>query len=409
VVSYRGGMIDEAKIAQRFAALGPELNERQRRIWAAAEALSYGPGGIAAVARVAGISRDTVERGIKDVRDGVRLEPGQVRRRGAGRPKLTDIDPTLLEDLEALVDPDTRGDPMSPLRWTTKSLMKIAGALVGMGHEVSDSTAGKLLKGLGFRLHANVKTREGSDHPDRDAQFSQINETARAALLAGQPVISVDAKKRELVGDFKAVGREYEPTGKPVEVRTHDFKDKDLGHAIPYGIYDIAADEGMVSVGVTNDTSQFAVASIRAWWQHLGAQRYPDAKTLTITADGGGSNSSRTRLWKTELQRLADEIGLAIRVCHFPPGTSKWNKVEHRMFSFVSINWRGKPLESLQVIVDLIASTTTTSGLKVYARLDPGEYEKGIKVTDAELAAVNIARHDFHPDWNYTIHPHLPH
>ena len=409
MVSYRGGMIDEAKIAQRFAALGPELNERQRRIWAAAEALSYGPGGIAAVARVAGISRDTVERGIKDVRDGVRLEPGQVRRRGAGRPKLTDIDPTLLEDLEALVDPDTRGDPMSPLRWTTKSLMKIAGALVGMGHEVSDSTAGKLLKGLGFRLHANVKTREGSDHPDRDAQFSQINETARAALLAGQPVISVDAKKRELVGDFKAVGREYEPTGKPVEVRTHDFKDKDLGHAIPYGIYDIAADEGMVSVGVTNDTSQFAVASIRAWWQHLGAQRYPDAKTLTITADGGGSNSSRTRLWKTELQRLADEIGLAIRVCHFPPGTSKWNKVEHRMFSFVSINWRGKPLESLQVIVDLIASTTTTSGLKVYARLDPGEYEKGIKVTDAELAAVNIARHDFHPDWNYTIHPHLPH
>ena len=409
MVSYREGMIDEAKIAQRFAALGPELNERQRRIWAAAEALSHGPGGIAAVARVAGISRDTVERGIKDVRDGVRLEPGQVRRRGAGRPKLTDIDPTLLEDLEALVDPDTRGDPMSPLRWTTKSLMKIAGALVGMGHEVSDSTAGKLLKGLGFRLHANVKTREGSDHPDRDAQFSQINETARAALLAGQPVISVDTKKRELVGDFKAVGREYEPTGKPVEVRTHDFKDKDLGHAIPYGIYDIAADEGMVSVGVTNDTSQFAVASIRAWWQHLGAQRYPDAKTLTITADGGGSNSSRTRLWKTELQRLADEIGLAIRVCHFPPGTSKWNKVEHRMFSFVSINWRGKPLESLQVIVDLIASTTTTSGLKVYARLDPGEYEKGIKVTDAELAAVNITRHDFHPDWNYTIHPHLPH
>jgi transposase len=409
VVSYRGGMIDEAKIAQRFAALGPELNERQRRIWAAAEALSHGPGGIAAVARVAGISRDTVERGIKDVRDGVRLEPGQVRRRGAGRPKLTDIDPTLLEDLEALVDPDTRGDPMSPLRWTTKSLMKIADALVGMGHEVSDRTAGKLLKGLGFRLHANVKTREGSDHPDRDAQFSQINETARAALLAGQPVISVDTKKRELVGDFKAVGREYEPTGKPVEVRTHDFKDKDLGHAIPYGVYDIAADEGMVSVGVTKDTSQFAVASIRAWWQHLGAQRYPDAKTLTITADGGGSNSSRTRLWKTELQRLADEIGLAIRVCHFPPGTSKWNKVEHRMFSFVSINWRGKPLESLQVIVDLIASTTTTSGLKVYARLDPGEYEKGIKVTDGELAAVNITRHDFHPDWNYTIHPHLPH
>jgi transposase len=403
------GMVDEEKIAERFAALGPELNERQRRIWAAAEALSHGHGGIAAVARVAGISRDTIERGIKELRGGVRLQAGQVRRPGAGRPKLTDIDPTLLEDLEALVDPDTRGDPMSPLRWTTKSLMKIAGALVGMGHEVSDSTAGKLLKGLGYRLHANVKTREGSDHPDRDAQFSEINETARAALAAGQPVISVDTKKRELVGDFKAVGREYEPTGTPVEVRTHDFKDKQLGHAIPYGVYDIAADEGMVSVGVTKDTSQFAVASILAWWQHLGAQRYPDATCLTITADGGGSNSSRTRLWKTELQRLADEIGLAIRVCHFPPGTSKWNKIEHRMFSFVSINWRGKPLESLQVIIDLIASTTTTSGLKVYARLDPGEYEKGIKVTDAELGAVNITRHDFHPDWNYTIHPQPPH
>jgi transposase len=293
--------------------LGPELNERQRRIWAAAEALSHGHGGIAAVARVAGISRDTIERGIKELRSGVRLQAGQVRRPGAGRPKLTDVDLTLLEDLQALVDPDTRGDPMSPLRWTTKSLMKLAGALAQTGHEVSDSTVGKLLKGLGFRLHANVKTREGSDHPDRDAQFREINETTRAALAAGQPVISVDTKKRELVGDFKAVGREYEPTGKPVEVRTHDFKDKQLGHAIPYGVYDIAADEGMVSVGVTKDTSQFAVASILAWWQHLGAQRYPDATCLTITADGGGSNSSRTRLWKTELQRLADEIGLAIR------------------------------------------------------------------------------------------------
>ncbi|MCA1701381.1 MAG: ISAzo13 family transposase, partial [Actinobacteria bacterium] len=398
-------MIDEEKIAERFAALGPELNERQRRIWAAAEALSHGLGGIAAVARVAGISRDTIERGIKEVVSGERLAAGQVRRAGAGRPKLTDSDPTLLEDLQALVDPDTRGDPMSPLRWTTKSLVKIAGALVGMGHEVSDSTAGKLLKGLGYRLHANVKTREGSDHPDRDAQFREINETARAALEAGQPVISVDTKKRELVGDFKAVGREYEPTGKPVEVRTHDFKDKELGHAIPYGVYDVAADEGMVSVGITKDTCQFAVASIRAWWEHLGKARYPDATHLTITADGGGSNSSRARLWKIELQGLADALGIAIRVCHFPPGTSKWNKIEHRMFSFVSINWRGKPLESLQVIIDLISSTTTTSGLKVYARLDPGEYEKGIKVSDAQLAAVNITRHDFHPDWNYTIHP----
>ena len=401
-------MIDESKIAERFEGLGPELNERQRRIWAATEARSLGRGGIAAVARATGISEDTVGRGIKELRAGVRLEPGQVRRRGAGRPALTVSDPTLLGDLERLVDPDTRGDPCSPLRWTSKSLVKLAGALVDGGHRVSDRTAGKLLKGLGFRLHANQKTREGKDHPDRDAQFRYINETARAALSAGEPVISVDAKKRELVGDFKAVGREYEPTGRPVEVRCHDFKDKQLGHAIPYGVYDMNANEGMISVGITRDTAQFAVNSIRAWWQHLGSQRYPDATCLTITADGGGSNSSRTRLWKTELQRLADELGLSIRVRHFPPGTSKWNKIEHRMFSYVSLNWRGKPLESLQLIIDLIGSTTTSTGLKVYARLDPGEYVKGIEVTDAQFAAVNIVRDDFHPDWNYTINPAQP-
>lgn len=279
--------------------------------------------------------------------------------------------------------------------------------MVDAGHQVSDRTVGKLLKGLGFRLHANQKTREGTDHPDRDAQFRHVNETVKTALEAGEPTISVDTKKRELIGDFKAVGREYEPTGRPVQVRCHDFKDKDLGHAIPYGVYDVKANEGMVSVGVTNDTSAFAVNSIRAWWEHLGAQRYPDATCLTITADGGGSNSSRTRLWKTELQRLADELGLSIRVCHFPPGTSKWNKIEHRMFSFVSLNWRGKPLQSLQVIIDLIGSTTTSTGLKVYARVDPGEYVKGIKVTDAELATVNIVRDGFHPDWNYEIKPKL--
>jgi len=398
-------MIDESKIAERFAGLGPELNERQRRLWAATEARACGRGGIAAVSRATGISEDTVGRGIKELRSGVRLEPGQVRRRGAGRPALTASDPTLLEDLERLVDPDTRGDPESPLRWSSKSLGKLAGALLDAGHEVSDRTVGKLLRGLGFRLHANQKTREGASHPDRDAQFRHINETVRTALEAGEPTISVDTKKRELVGDFKAVGREYEPTGRPVEVRTHDFKDTDLGHAIPYGVYDVKANEGMVSVGVTNDTSTFAVNSIRAWWQHLGAQRYPEATRLTITADGGGSNSSRTRLWKVELQRLADELGMAIRVCHFPPGTSKWNKIEHRMFSFVSLNWRGKPLESLQVIIDLISATTTSTGLKVYARLDPGEYVKGIKVTDAELADVNIVRDEFHPDWNYEIQP----
>jgi hypothetical protein len=405
VVAYRGGMIDESRIAERYRGLGPELNERQRRLWAASEARSYGRGGIAAVVRATGISKNTVVRGIAELEAGTRLEPGRVRRAGAGRPRLTDSDPTLVKDLERLVDPDTRGDPESPLRWCSKSLGKIAGALVAAGHQVSDRSVGTLLRGLGFRLHANQKTREGKDHPDRDAQFRHINETTRAALAAGEPVISVDAKKRELVGDFKAVGREYEPTGRPVEVRCHDFKDKDLGHAIPYGVLDLKANEGFVSVGVTNDTSAFAVNSIRAWWTDLGRQRYPNATVLTITADGGGSNSSRTRLWKTELQKLATELGIAIRVCHFPPGTSKWNKIEHRLFSYVSLNWRGRPLESLQVIIDLIAATTTSTGLKVYARLDPGEYEKGIKISDAELAAVNIVRDEFHPDWNYTIHP----
>ena len=377
VGAYREGMIDESKIAERYEGLGPELNERQRRLWAASEARSHGRGGIIAVSRATGISEDTVQRGIAELRDGTRLEAGRVRRPGAGRPRLTDSDPELLGALEALVDPDTRGDPCSPLRWSSKSLQKLASALQTAGHQVSDRTTGKLLRGLGFRLHANSKTREGKDHPDRDAQFRHLNETTRSALAADQPVISVDAKKRELVGDFKAVGREYEPTGRPVEVRTHDFKDKDLGHAIPYGVLDIKANEGMVSVGVTNDTSTFAVNSIRAWWKHLGQQRYPKATCLTITADGGGSNSSRTHLWKTELQKLANELAISIRVCHFPPGTSKWNKIEHRMFSYVSLNWRGRPLESLQVIIDLIGATTTSTGLKVTRAWTPATTRKG--------------------------------
>jgi hypothetical protein len=405
VVANRDGMIDEAVIAQRFADVGPEFNERQRRLWAAAEARALGYGGVAAVSRATGISQDTIGRGKRELQDGERLAGGRVRREGAGRPRLTDADPTVLSDLERLVDPDTRGDPCSPLVWSSKSLGKLAGALVAGGHQISDRSVGKLLRSRGFRLHANAKTREGNQHPDRDQQFRHINETARCALAAGEPVISIDAKKRELVGDFKAVGREYEPKGSPVEVRCHDFKDKELGHAIPYGVYDIHANEGYVSVGVSADTSAFAVASIRAWWQHLGKHRYPTASVLTITADGGGSNSSRTRLWKTELQKLATEIGIPIRVCHFPPGTSKWNKIEHRLFSYVSLNWRGRPLESLEVIIDLIGQTTTSTGLKVYARLDPESYEKGIKVTDAELAAVNIVRDEFHGDWNYTIHP----
>jgi hypothetical protein len=299
------------------------------------------------------------------------------------------------------VDPVTRGDPESPLRWTSKSGAKLAQALRELGHDVVDRTVLRLLKANGYSLQANKKTREGAQHPDRDAQFAHINQTVAAAVKAGQPVISVDTKKRELVGDFKAVGRELEPTGAPVEVRGHDFKDKELGHAIPYGIYDLTADEGWVSVGITRDTASFAVNAILDWWQHLGRERYPDATTLTITADCGGSNSNRTRLWRVELQRLADQTGLEITVCHFPPGTSKWNKIEHRMFSFVSLNWRGKPLESHEVIINLIAGTTTSTGLKIYAQLDERTYEKGVEVSDAQLAMVNITRHAFHGDWNY--------
>jgi hypothetical protein len=297
---------------------------------------------------------------------------------------------------------------MTRLRWTTKPTRNLAGELGRQGHQISHHSVGRLLAGpLEYSLQANAKTAEGKQHPDRDAQFGYINDRVTAALAAGEPVISVDAKKRELVGDFKAVGREFQPKGRPVEVRGHDFKDKQLGHAIPYGVYDLANDEGWVSVGITSDTAQFAVSTIISWWEHLGRQRYPNAETLTITADSGGSNNPRTRLWRYELQRLADTTGLRIRVCHFPPGTSKWNKIEHRMFSFVSLNWRGKPLESLEVIVNLIATTKTNTGLKIYARLDEDTYERGIEVTDDQLAAVNIIRHAFHGDWNYTVIPSL--
>jgi transposase len=344
-------------------------------------------------------------RGGRELESGERLEPGRVRRPGGGRKRLAEKDPTLLGDLERLVDDDSRGDPERPLRWTAKSVRKLAAALRESGHRVSFRTVARLLRGLGYSLQANAKTSEGRQHPDRDRQFEHINETVTAALAQGQPVISVDTKKKELVGDFKNAGREWRPKGEPVQVRTHDFKDKQLGKAIPYGIYDLAHDEGWVSVGIDHDTAQFAVASIQGWWEHLGRARFPEARTLTITADCGGSNGNRTRLWKTELQRLADHTGLQIRVCHFPPATSKWNKVEHRLFSFISQNWRGKPLLSRQVIIDLIASTTTRTGLKVYARLDERAYPDKIKVTDTELAAVHLEGHPFHPDWNYTIEP----
>jgi hypothetical protein len=402
-------VVDERAIAERYRLLSEQrvLDERGRRLWAAVEARSAGHGGIAAVVRATGISESTVLRGLADLDRGEVLEPGRIRRPGAGGVPILEREPELGDDLERLVDPVTRGDPESPLRWTSKSAAKLAEALRGMGHDVVDRTVLRLLKAKGYSLQANQKTREGASHPDRDAQFQHINDTVTAAIKAGEPVISVDTKKRELIGDFKAVGRELEPKGRPVEVRAHDFKDKQLGHAIPYGVYDLTADEGWVSVGITRDTAQFAVNTILSWWKHLGKARYPDAKTLTITADCGGSNSSRTRLWKLELQRLADQTGLRIIVCHFPPGTSKWNKIEHRMFSFMSLNARGKPLETREVIINLIAGTTTNTGLKIYAQLDEREYEKGITVPNDQFAAINITRHTFHGDWNYSITPSL--
>jgi len=399
-------VIDEVAIGERFRALAGELDERRRRLWAAAEARSVGRGGISAVARASGISEETIRRGVRELESGEHLAPGRVRRPGGGRKRLTHTDPTLLADLEGLVDPEGRGDPERPLRWTARSVRNLAGALRAMGHTVSFRTVARLLHELGYSLQANAKTREGTAHPDRDGQFRHINERVQAALVAGEPVISVDTKKKELVGDFKAVGRELAPKGSPVPVRVHDFRDPVLGKAIPYGIYDLGDDTGWVNVGIDHDTAQFAVASIRGWWEHLGRERYPEATSLTITADCGGSNGNRTRLWTTELQGLADESGLEIQVLHFPPGTSKWNRIEHRLFSFISMNWRGKPLVSRQVIINLIGATTTRSGLRVYARLDEREYPREVKVGDAQLAAVNLTGDDFHPEWNYAIKPH---
>ena len=400
-------MVDEAGIAERYRLLKEMgmLDERSQRLWAAIEARAAGRGGIAAVVRATDVSESTVRRGLDELDQRECLERGRVRRPGAGNKPIRDTNPTIELDLGRLLEDSTRGDPESPLRWTSKSTAKLAAGLVAFGHHVSEVTVQRVLKSMGFSLQANRKTREGEQHPDRDAQFRYISRTAKAALAAGQPVISVDSKKRELVGNFKAVGREWAPKGEPVEVSTHDFKDKELGHAIPHGIFDALANEGWVTVGIDHETSQFAVNSIGAWWEHLGRERYPNAKTLTITADCGGSNSNRTRLWKAELQKLANATGLEITICHFPPGTSKWNAIEHRLFSFIATNWRGKPLESLEVIVNLIAATTTNTGLKVYARLDTGSYPKGVEVSDEEFNAINIHRHDFHGDWNYTVKP----
>ena len=398
-------MVDESPIRERWLIVRDELDERGRRLWAAAEARSHGRGGIAAVVRATGISEATVRRGIAEVNSGQRAPEGRVRRPGAGRPSIEEREPGVREALLALLEGATRGDPESPLLWTSRSVAKLTAALGEQGFEVHESTTRRLLRGLGYSLQANRKTHEGADHPDRDGQFERIAKVSAAAVAAGEPLISVDTKKKELIGGYKNGGRELAPTGRPILVNTHDFIDKELGKAIPYGIYDVGRDEGWVSVGISGDTAQFAVAAIKAWWSNLGRKRYPTAKTLTVTADCGGSNSYRTRLWKTELQRLADHTGLKIRVMHYPPGTSKWNKIEHRLFSYISINWRAKPLVSRQTVIDLIASTTTRAGLKVYARLDPDTYATKIQVTDDQMRTVNIQTDEFHPEWNYTIVP----
>jgi transposase len=398
-------VIDERLIGERFRALAPELNERARRFWAASEARVLGRGGVAAVARASGISENTIRKGIREIDSGGRLEDGRVRRRGGGRKPIAENDPELVVALERLVSEDCRGDPMQVLLWTSKSVRILAAELREQGYEVHFTTVAALLRSLGYSLQSNRKTLEGAQHPDRDAQFRLINERVGAAIAASEPAISIDTKKKELVGEFKNAGREWRASGDPVKVSTHDFPSQAIGKAIPYGVYDIASNEGFVNVGITAETAQLAVASIQAWWQDLGSERYRTAQALQITADCGGGNGNRIRLWKTELQRLANETGLTVRVCHFPPGTSKWNKIEHRLFCHISQNWRGRPLISYQVIINSIAATTTSAGLRVSARLDERDYPKKVEVSDRDLAAVNLTADPFHPEWNYSISP----
>ncbi len=401
-------MVDHTAIRERYDVLSPHLDERGRRSFAAGEARAAGYGGIAAVCQATGIAASTIGRGLKELARGSDVAPHRVRRPGGGRKALVVKDATLLDDLLALVSPSERGDPMSPLRWTCKSLRRLAAELAARGHQISHTVVGELLKQQKFSLQANSKTREGDCHPDRDAQFAHINASVTQALNEQQPVISVDTKKKELVGDFKNAGREWRPQGAPEEVRVHDFLIKEFGRAVPYGIYDLAANAGWVSVGIDHDTAAFAVQTIRTWWRSVGAKRYPAAKRLTITADGGGSNGSRLRLWKRELQALANELGIDISVHHFPPGTSKWNRIEHRLFSFISMNWRAKPLVSYRVIVDLISATTTDTGLTVRCELDTNAYPKGITVPDEEMDAITITHDEFRGEWNYTIRPAQP-
>jgi hypothetical protein len=397
------------RIRQKYLSLSSVMNERVRRQWAGAEARAVGWGGVSLVSYATGLARNTIAAGVEELehRRKHRREavPTRVRSPGGGRKAATQADPGLLAALETLVAPATRGHPQSPLRWTCKSTGKLARELATQDHGVSDRTVARLLKEAGYSLQANRKTKEGAAHPDRNAQFEYLNAQAAAFLRARHPVVSVDTKKKELVGEYKNAGREWRRQGEPEQVKVHDFPDKKLGKAIPYGVYDLASNEGWVSVGIDHETAQFAAASIGRWWREMGRKRFPKAKRLMITADGGGSNASRSRLWKVALQELSDELGLELHVCHFPPGTSKWNKIEHRMFCFITQNWRARPLTSYQVIVNLIGSTTTTRGLKVRAALDTRRSETGIAVSDEQLARVNCTPHEFQGQWNYTIRP----
>lgn len=394
-----------AAVQQRFGIVAPYLTEPCRRIWAAAEAAIIGAHGITIVAAATGLSRTTIHKAQQEVDDGSLPPRPRQRRPGGGRKPLSETDPTLLEDLDRLIDPTTRGDPESPLRWTCKSTGQLAEALCQQGHAISQPTVYRLLDGLGYSLQSNRKTEEGTDHPDRDAQFQFIYRQVKQFQRRGQPVISVDTKKKENVGNFAQDGQEWEPKGQPRKVKTHDFRPPGGAKVNPYGVYDPTANIGWVNVGISHDTAQFAVASIRGWWRKLGRERYPAAKQLLMTADAGGSNGYRTRLWKVELQKLADELALSIHVCHFPPGTSKWNKIEHRLFSFISKNWRGRPLDSLATVVNLISNTKTKTGLYVEASLDFASYEKGLKVSQAQMEQLNLKRDKFHGEWNYSLRP----
>jgi hypothetical protein len=397
------------RIRQKFASLDPVMDERVRRQWAASEAMAAGWGGVSLTAQATGLARNTIAQGVRELKERQSRPETVVSQRvrcvGAGRKRVTETDPSLLRALDALVDPVTRGDPESPLRWTCKSTRKLAEELRKQQHSVCDRTVAALLIEEGYSLQANRKSIEGKQHPDRNAQFEYIHESVLAYLKKGEPIVSVDTKKKELVGNYKNGGQEWQPQGEAEKVKVHDFPDKKLGKAAPYGVYDLANNEGWVSVGITHDTSQFAANSVQRWWREMGARRFPQASELMITADGGGSNSSRCRLWKVALQGLADETGLKLKVCHFPPGTSKWNKIEHRLFCFITKNWRGRPLTSYEVIVNLISNTATEQGLIVKAALDETVYETGIKVSDEELAMVLLTRATFHGEWNYTIRP----